>query len=45
MSRLQDMSNFLFVSMTGPKVVLQPLGCRCVECAIGLHHEWDVREE
>jgi len=26
MSNLQDMSNFLFISMTGPKVVLQPLG-------------------
>jgi len=29
--------------MTGPKVVLQPLGWHCFECAI--HHERDVREE
>jgi len=43
MSSLQDMSNFLFISMTAPKVVLQPLGWRCVECAT--HHERDVREE
>jgi len=43
MSSLQDMSNFLFISMTGPIVVLQPLGWRWVECAI--HHEWDVHEE
>ena len=43
MSSLQDMSNFLFISMTGPKVVLQPLDWHCVECAI--HHEWDVRKE
>jgi len=40
---LQDMPNFLFISMTGPKVVLQPLGWRCVECAI--QRERDVREE
>jgi len=43
MSSLQDMSNFLFISMTGLKVVLQLLSWRCVECAI--HHERDVREE
>jgi len=40
---LQDMSNFLFISMTGPKVVLQHLGWRYVECAI--HRERDVHEE
>jgi len=34
MSSLQDMSNFLFISMTGLKVMLQPLGWRCDECAI-----------
>jgi len=33
----------LAISMTGPKVRLQPLGWHCVECAI--HHERDVREE
>jgi len=43
MSRLQDMSNFLFISMTGPKVFLQSLGWCCVECAI--HYKRDVREE
>jgi len=43
MSSLQDVSNFLFISMTVPKVVLQPLGRHCVECAI--HHERDMREE
>jgi len=43
MSSLQGMSNFLFISMTGPKMMLQPLGWRCVECAI--HYERDVREE
>ena len=29
--------------MTGPKMVLQPLGWLCVECAI--HHELDVCEK
>ena len=43
MSSLQVMLNFLFISMTGPKVMLQPLGWRYVECAI--HYERDVREE
>jgi len=43
MSILQDMSNFLFISMTGHKVVLQPLDWWCVECAI--HYERDVRRE
>jgi len=43
MSSLQDMSNFPFISMTVPKVVLQPLGWHSVECAI--HNERDVREE
>ena len=37
------MSNFLVISMTGPKLVLQQVSWRCVECAI--HHEWDVHEE
>jgi len=31
------------LGMNRPKVVLQPLGWPCVECAI--HHERDVREE
>jgi len=43
MSSLQNMSNFLFISMSVPKVMLQSIGWRCVECAI--HHERDVREE
>jgi len=43
MSSLQDMSNVLFISMTGPKVVLQQVSWCCVECAI--HHERDVRKE
>jgi len=43
MSSWQDMSNFLFISMTGPKVVLQHASWRCAECAI--HHKRDVREE
>jgi len=37
------MSNFLFISMTGPKMVSQPVGLLCVECAI--HHERDVCKE
>jgi len=43
MSSLQDMSNFLFISMTVPKVVLQHLCWRWVECMI--HHERCVCEE
>jgi len=46
MLSLQDMSNFLFISMTGSKivkVVLQHFSCRCFECAI--HHEWGVHKE
>jgi len=35
--------NFLFISMQVPKVVLQPLGLRCVHCAI--HDKRDVHEE
>ena len=40
---LARLSNFLFVSMPVPKVVLQPLGWCCVHCAI--HDKRDVREE
>jgi len=43
MSSLQVMSKFLFISMTGPKMMLQLLGWCCVECAI--HYERDVRKE
>jgi len=43
MSSLQDMSNFLFIRMTVPKVLLQHFSWRCVECAI--YHERGVREE
>jgi len=43
MSSLWDMSNLLFISMTVPKVLLQHLSRRCVECAI--HHERGVHEE
>ena len=43
MSSLRDMSNFLFIRMTVPKVMLQHLSWRSVECAI--HNERGVREE